>query len=639
MRGKTLAQRIALVILLPLLLASLALGAFLIHRHAEDMRAQRLESARATIGQFATLAELPLATGSRVGVREAAEFMQKTAAPLGLAMFDRGGVSLESHGNVGAFALKTLAGKPLGLQIEMQSSTLDLVQPVFLTARSQSSLDGGRTAAPTLVGYVTLAFSNATEDATLTKLWINGVGILLIAGVLTYLFAYRVLRGITRPLGDLSVAFERVKSGDLDARVGQGEGDDLRRLTANFNAMAVELKSARQHLRREIDAATVALAKRTAEAEAANQAKSRFLAAASHDLRQPAHALSLYIAALRQTLKRRPEEESVALLPAVDGMQAASKSLDALLNALLDISRFDAGVVQAQKITVALDELVREAVMVLASGAEQRGLRLRVRAPALEIESDPTLLRRVIDNLLSNAIRFTRSGCILVAVRPRADHLLLQVWDQGVGIAASELPLVFDEFYQVKRGEIGQGGMGLGLAIVARSVNLLGGNVAACSVPNRGSRFTVRLSVAPRRRIAMQPATTALSPIARGDKILILDDDPLVRDSMRAAFDAHGYEAIARATFDELCAAMTDGKKIAAAVVDYRLHDGFTGIEAARRLRDLLGDAVPIVMVTGDTSVERLRLLRESNFPVAHKPIDIQRLLKAINANALIHKA
>ncbi len=635
MRSRTLAQRIALLILLPVFLVFISIGAFQIHRHAQDLRSQRLESARATISQFAALAELPLTTSSRVGLRETAEFIQRTTAPLGLAMFDRSGASLEERGNVGAFALKTLQGKPLGLQIEVQSNTLYLVQPVFLSSRSGSSPDSGSLATPDLVGYVTLAFSNEAENATLNKLWMKGIGILLFAGVLTHLFALRVLRGITNPLGDLSTAFERMKAGDLDARVSQAGGDDLRRLAANFNAMAVQLKSSRQHLRREIETATDALAKRTAEAEAANQAKSRFLAAASHDLRQPAHALALYIAAFKQALKRRSEEERAALLPAVEGMQAASKSLDALLNALLDISRFDAGVVEAQKVPVSLDELVNEAATVLASSAKQRGLRLSVRAAALEVESDPTLLRRIVDNLISNAIRFTRSGRILVSVRARSDHVLLQVWDQGVGIAERELPLVFDEFYQVKRGEAGQGGMGLGLAIVARSVQLLGGSVDLRSVLGRGSCFSVRIPVAAKRSRAKSLVITTLNPVTQRRKILILDDDPLVRDSMTALFDAHGYEPIARATFDELRDTMDDPHAIAAVVVDYRLQDGFTGIEAAQRIRARLGDVVPVVMVTGDTSIERLRLLQESGFPVEHKPIDIRRFLATINANAL----
>ena len=146
---------------------------------------------------------------------------------------------------------------------------------------------------------------------------------------------------------------------------------------------------------------------------------SETVADAERDLRQPAHALSLYVAALRQGLRMKGSDVSAALMPAVDGIQAASRSLDALLNAVLDISRFDAGVVSAEAAEVGARALIDEALTVLRSGASERGLRLRSRVPDVTLHTDATLLRRIIDNLVSNAIRFSRSGGILVALRPR----------------------------------------------------------------------------------------------------------------------------------------------------------------------------------------------------------------------------
>jgi two-component system, sensor histidine kinase len=630
MKTKTLAQRIALVILLPLLLALLAIGALLLRRHAEDVQTQRLDSARATIGQLAALAELPLATGSRTGIRETANFIQRTANPLGLALFDRDGNAVETRGNVGSYALKAVSGRPLNAQVELHEQTLELVQPVFLAAVSVSEETKDRRSTASLVGYVTLAFSNENQKLALRRLWVNGLAVLVIAGLLSYFFAYRLLRGVTRPLAQLNTAFDRMRAGDLDARMERTGVDDLQRLAASFNSMAVELKSARTNLRSEVESATAALAKRTAEAESANQAKSRFLAAASHDLRQPAHALSLYTSALRNIARQQPDEIRTAIAPAIEGMQTAAKSLDALLDALLDMSRFDAGVVQVSRTTVVLDELIRDALTVLDSSARQRGVALASRVGHLDIDTDATLLRRIVDNLVSNAIRYTRSGRILVSVRPRFNHTLLQVWDQGIGIDPADQAKIFEEFFQVKRGEAIQSGMGLGLAIVARSVKLLGGEIWVRSVVDRGSCFSVRLPSASRIRL-LNPASLSSGATMSAGYALILDDDPMVRDSMSAWFASQGLKPIAQAALPELLAACEGKTQIAAAVVDYRLGDGFTGIDAARHLRIRFGDTIPIVMITGDTSVERLQLLQASGFPVEHKPISHERLQLAIS--------
>lgn len=636
MKQKTLRQRIAVIALMPILVVSAVIGVLFIRWHADDLQTLRLASAQATIGQLAALSDMALATRSRLGARQTVEFMQRTVAPIGLGLFDRDGNAFETSGNVGAFALRAISGKPLGLQIEFDERTLSLVQPVFFPAQSVG--DNTRST-PSVVGYVSLTLSNEAENAELRRLWFKGLGMLIVAGLIGFFFASRVTQTLTLPLSKLNVAFDRVRAGDLDVRVEHTGADDLRRLTDSFNAMAIELKSARQNLRREVSAATAALDKRTQEAEAANEAKSRFIAAASHDLRQPAHALALYTAALRQLLKRCPEDQRETWAPAINGMDAASKSLSDLLNALLDMSRFDAGVVEVKKSLVSLDELIGRAVTVATTGAAQRGLKLTTRAPSVDIVTDATLLRRIVDNLLNNAIRYTRRGRILVSARRRGDHVLLQVWDQGIGIAAADLPKVFDEFYQVKRGEGSVGGLGLGLAIVARSVTLLDGRLSVRSTLNRGTCFSVWLptNTSPRREF---PATTTtlLPPTRR--RVLILDDDPLVRDSMVAWLSARGFDAVACEQLDGLLTAIgATTTDVVAAVVDYRLTDGYTGVEAARCIRARLGTVVPIVLITGDTSAERLRLLSESGFPVLHKPIDVSKLLATLRIEAQENRA
>jgi len=622
-------NRILLAALAPLVLVVVSAGALLITRHTQEIERNLVERTVSLARQAAMLAELPLATGSRGNAQAVADFVERSVGIIGLSLVDRDGVTVDNRGNLGVTALRMLDGKPLSVQVERDSHLISVVHPVTLfavpAAPGASAASGGQR-----VGYVALSVSRADERRSVARLWWTGGGILLAAVLLSLVLTRAATRSISEPLAALSNGLARVARDDFTVQLPEQGRGEFRRLAIDFNAMTRSLQAARRGLRDEIARATEALALRTREAESASNAKSRFLAAASHDLRQPAHALSLYVAALRQGLRMKGPEVSEPLLPAVDGMQAASRSLDALLNAVLDISRFDAGVVSAELTAVEAAPLIAEALTVQRSAASEKGLKLRSRIADVVLDTDATLLRRVVDNLVSNAIRFSRSGSILVTLRSRADHVLLQVWDQGSGIAAASLPLIFDEFYQVKRGDAGQGGMGLGLAIVARSVKLLGGEVNVRSRLGSGTCFSIRLPGAARPRVATAAQPVAL-PLSGRRLVLVVDDDALIRDSMRTLFASIGQDVCAESAVAPLLdVARSRLHEVAGAIVDYRLQDGFTGIDAARRLRATLGDAVPIVLITGDTAAERLRILGASGFAVLHKPLRPEQLLAAL---------
>ncbi len=630
MIASSIRNRILLAALAPLLLAVLGVGTLLLTRHAQEIERNLVERSISLARQIAMLAELPLATGSHSNAKAVSDFIERSGGTVGLSLVDRSGVTVDNRGNVGAAALRMLEARPMSVQVERETNLISVVHPVVLFSSPAGAPVAPSTAGEQRVGWVALAVSRAEAQRSIARLWWTGGGILLMTTLLSLVLVRLAINSVARPLATLSDALSSVAKDDFSVALPETGHGELRALAVNFNRMTHALQAARSGLRGDVARATEALALRTREAESANSAKSRFLAAASHDLRQPAHALSLYTAALRHGLRRQPNEVQGALLPAVDGMQAASRSLDSLLNAVLDISRFDAGVVTAELQHVALRPLFNEALTVLASGAAERALTLRSRSPDIAILTDPTLLRRILDNLVSNAIRFSRSGGILVSVRRRADHTLLQVWDQGAGVAAAHLPLIFDEFYQVRRGDGGQGGMGLGLAIVARAVQLLGGEIKVRSKVGRGTCFSVRLpgsSVQPLDK--GREATAALPSVRR--RVLVLDDDALIRDSMQTLFESMGFKPTVEATLRTLLpVANQDRADIAAILVDYRLQDGFSGIDAARRLRDATGGEVPVIIITGDTSPDRLRTLRQSGFPVVHKPLDHQALLAAM---------
>ena len=634
MLASSIRNRILLAALAPLLLAVLGVGTLLLTRHAQDIERNLVERSISLARQIAMLAELPLATGSRGSAQAVADFIERSGGTVGLSLVDRSGVTVDNRGNIGAAAQRMLEARPMSVQVEREANLITVVHPVVLFSSPAGAPPAALSSAgEQRVGWVALAVSRAEAQRNIARLWWTGGGILLLTTALSLVLVRLAINSVARPLATLSDALSSVAKDDFSVVLPESGRGELRALAVNFNRMTKALQAARLDLRNDVARATEALALRTREAESANSAKSRFLAAASHDLRQPAHALSLYTAALRHGLRQQPNEVQGALLPAVDGMQAASRSLDALLNAVLDISRFDAGVVTPELQEVALRPLLDEVLTVLGSSASERALKLRGRTPDITVVTDPTLLRRILDNLVSNAIRFSRSGGILVSVRQRAAHTLVQVWDQGAGIAPANLPLIFDEFYQVKRGDAGQGGMGLGLAIVARAVQLLGGEIKVRSLVGRGTCFSVRLpgsSVQPRGKVP--EIAPALASTRR--RVLVLDDDALIRGSMRALLASMGFKSTVEATLNALLpVAKQDRTEIAAILVDYRLQDGFSGIDAARRLREVVGVDVPVIIITGDTSPDRLRTLRQSGFPIVHKPLDHHALLVAIGLN------
>jgi len=375
----------------------------------------------------------------------------------------------------------------------------------------------------------------------------------------------------------------------------------LRRLAAQHGALQAQLDRQAAELR---EALVQTSAARDA-AEAADLAKTRFLAAASHDLRQPLHALGLYMATLRGGALA-PAQAEVA-----ERMAAAHAALDAMFAALLDVSRLDAGAVTPRWELVALAPLVRRLADEWAAEAEARGLRLAVFVADDEAASvsDPLLLERLLRNLIANAMKYTQRGGVLLACRTRSDAAgrrrhRIEVWDSGVGIAETDRERVFEEFFQVGNpGRDRNAGLGLGLAIVRRLARLLGLEVELHSRAGRGSVFFVDgLTPAGAAPLAAAAARAALSRL-QGRVVAVLEDDAEVRDAMRRLLELWGCRACVAADAEALLAA--EPVRADALVADRRLADGRDGLVEARRLFDAWGAPVPLLLVSGDTAVAR----------------------------------
>lgn len=373
-----------------------------------------------------------------------------------------------------------------------------------------------------------------------------------------------------------------------------------------------------------------ALDKAKQDAEHANLAKSRFLAAASHDLRQPVQSLTLFVEVLQQRLKGTQDEQ------ALNGIHRSADALRQMLDALLDVSRLDAGIIAPKIGAVGLGPLLMALAHEYEPRAQAMGLRLRCVVTRAIIRSDPLLLERMLRNLIENALRYTKRGGVVFGCRRRGDHVAAMVCDSGIGIAPEDQAAIFDEFYQIDNPERDRAkGLGLGLAIVHRMGKLLGHRVSLRSRPGHGSCFTIALPMeaeAPpaedrpaKKRLVSQPSADEM--------VLIVEDDQLVREGLGAALTAWGYKVAMAASVAEAVTTVDDlGCPLSLVIADHRLREGETGEAAINAVRTQCGVAIPALVITGDTAPERLREAMEAGVDLVHKPISIDILRETITS-------
>jgi CheY-like chemotaxis protein/anti-sigma regulatory factor (Ser/Thr protein kinase) len=362
-----------------------------------------------------------------------------------------------------------------------------------------------------------------------------------------------------------------------------------------------------------------------ASAEAANRAKSQLLAAASHDLRQPLHALGLYVAAL--AVRARDAEWR----PLVTHVEAAANAVEIQFAQLIDLSRLDAGVLVPERADVPLAALFARIGAEFAPQAAARGLSLRVIPTRLVVQSDPALLERIVGNLVANGIRYTNRGGVVLGARRRGNGVAIDVVDTGIGIAPAHRQRIFEEFYRVKEDGAASPtprGMGLGLAIVRRFADLLGHEIVLDSREGAGSRFRVLVPrvAAPARRItrareaAPVPAGRVASCAAR--VVAVLDDDTATLDAMQTLFETWGATVVCGETVESLIAAIGELAQYPDLIVaDLRLAEGRSGIDAVRRLRHELGTPIPAIIVSGDTGTRADREARAAGLMLLPKPV------------------
>jgi signal transduction histidine kinase len=361
------------------------------------------------------------------------------------------------------------------------------------------------------------------------------------------------------------------------------------------------------------------------EAEVANRAKTQFFTAASHDLRQPLHAMGLFAEALRQ----KNHDEEVSQL--VNSINSSVDALEGLFSELLDITRIDSGGVEVKPGHFAMADILRKLRLHFEPNAFEKGLRLRFRGLQHLVHADPLLVERILRNLVSNAIRYTEDGTVLVSARRRGDRVLLQVWDTGPGIPAQEQRQIFEEFYQLSTNRPTTAeqrkGLGLGLAIVKRLAGLMHAPLTLRSELGRGTVFSLEV---PRGLHASVPPASASvkGPIGitlEGRLIVVVEDEPAVRGGLEVLLKGWGATM---ASFDSVAAAAHWAESSPETqappdllIVDYRLENGQTGIQAIQALRKRFGQGIPAIVVTGSTMTGHDEEALEHRFHLLIKPV------------------
>lgn len=363
-------------------------------------------------------------------------------------------------------------------------------------------------------------------------------------------------------------------------------------------------------------------------AEQANRAKSRFLAAASHDLRQPLQSLSAYLAVLKHQIEGE-EFQAVA-----DKMDLSLTAMGGLLDALLDISQLESGSIAPRWSVFGLQSLLDKVLASNRPAADRKGLKLNSVPTNLIVRSDEVLLGRIIDNFVSNAVRYTDAGSVSIACEAEDDCVTVSVIDTGQGIVADQIPYIFEEYYQLDNPSRDRGkGLGLGLAIVKRISDLLEHAIDVTSKRGDGSSFSVSVPLAKTAELGSDPRVN--KPEERAGeaaiRLLLVDDDAAVLDSMKLLLGLSGFDVDTANAPNDALKMLEDGHSPDVLISDYRL-PVMNGVELIKQVRAKTHPNVPVILMTGDTSADEIRTDGVANCHIVHKPTNTKALIELIRS-------
>ena len=623
MSPRSIRTQIALLAIVPALFIALVLAVYFTYSRLQDAEQVLAQQGGSVARNLASAAEFPMVSGNLELLERLLISVGKEANVEFAQIRDVQGRLLSSVGDVPA---KPSIVDILGQDVVRGDHVLLFTVPIWLVPADIDDLyfgsDGGGERRK--LGWAVLGVSLEEQAANRSHMLLAGLFITLAVLLVTSLVAFLLGERIAYPLHTLVGTVAELGRGHLGVRATTHAHGEMKQLEDGINEMAAALQAAQEGLQQRIREATQELVAQKEAAEKANADKSRFLAATSHDLRQPMHALGLFAAALKEKMT---SQEQMDLIRKIEDSIIA---LEGMFNMLLDVSRLESGILNAQQQTVLLQPLLARVAQEWGATADEKGLRFRVRTSRLAVRSDPILLARILNNLVKNAIRYTQEGGILVGCRRRGNQVLLEVWDTGIGIAPQHQKHIFEEFYQVDNPERNRArGLGLGLFIVHRLCQLLGHPVQVRSRPGRGTVFSVALPVVD-MDLGEFHEPGAITQFDR-EWVLVIEDDEQALAGMRILLEGWGLRVQAAPDLSSAMANLPDLTGPALVISDYRLGGGITGIAAVSRLRQFFGRPLPAILVSGDTTPEGMADMEQSGLPVLHKPVRPAKLRALVN--------
>ncbi|OHC67272.1 MAG: hypothetical protein A3H93_14800 [Rhodocyclales bacterium RIFCSPLOWO2_02_FULL_63_24] len=629
----TLRTRMLLLALLPATLVAVLLTVvFLLH--AIDNLEQGLRTRGAAISrQMSTAAEYGIFSGQRASLSALTDSALRIDPDArGAAIIDADGVVIARSGDLNPSSWPELArteGYRLGPDV------LLFVEPVTRSSLPVDDIYGGgevaRAAESKVVGHVLVELSLREVAGKSERLIAAGVLIAVLGAALGGWLAQRIARGVTDPLLEANEVVARIGEGDLTARMVTASSGALQPLAAGINDMAERIGLTQEDLRTRVAEATLGLMREKEAAEHATVAKSHFLASASHDLRQPLHALGLFVSGLAQSKAAKHEPKLVAHI------QSAVDTLQNLLDAILDISRLDGDGLVPKIGSFPLGQVLDRLANDLSLLAEQKGLQLKVRPTQAWVRSDQKIVERILLNLVGNALRYTRAGGVLVSCRHRGDMALVEVWDTGEGIPEHAREEIFEDYVQLGNSERDHAkGLGLGLAICRRLANLLSIQMGVRSRPGRGSVFWIELPMAAQEASDNAAVGQAPPPMYLPDSaslsgtVLVVESDALVSAGMEQAIINWGGRVLLAADREEaLHRCHESDAPPDVAICNIRLPGLVSGIGLAQELQREFGH-MAVLLISADVSDEAQTAARRAGFALLKEPVPPGRLRAAL---------
>lgn len=624
MMGQSIRIRMALASILPVLLVVVTIVGIFWRGRVQDLEDSHQQRVALLVHQAALFSAYGLFSGNTSSLQNLVQEMQHEPGVVAVQVFDPEGFTVAVSGRSG---INRFSEEKVQRYAEQQKAVqrdvrFEPIYPSVVPIEDLFSMeDLTRPAKPKAMGSALVEVSREELDekkreALLTALWVGAAGVLLGAWL-----AYRLGNRVVIPIMRVSNMVQRIGQGNFAVDQSIEPDDPLRELQASLNQMATRLAWGRDDLQRQVESVTQELRRKKEQAEDATLAKSRFLAAASHDLRQPSHALGMFVARLGQ-LPMEPQMRHV-----VDNLELSVQAMQDLLDGLLDLSRLDAGNVPVRVAAVDLNDLLGSVRSALETTAEAKGLRLRVRNTALWASSDPLLLQRMVLNLVINAIRYTEHGSVLVTCRSHdgGRGVRIEVRDSGVGIAAEHHEDIFKEFYQLaNRAGDRNFGLGLGLNIVQRSAALLGHQITLKSQLGCGTRFSIVMERCEPAKLPALMATERLQPTlgdVSGMHVLLIEDNPNAREAVRELLHSWGCHVSEASNMVQALQQLSHEGVPDVILSDYHLGASETGIACIAALRAQAGWRIPACLMSGETHADFLREVQEAEIPLLHKPV------------------